>query len=126
MHFLVVLYLGLNIPKHGRLLCEEAQPWKADQHIGFNFGGVSDETLLQMRTGDGKENTAWATPMWLRDVSDHRSEKGLKISFACCSAEELATFLGKRHAEVKPKKGTGCEYRKSSYLPARSATKRHL
>ena len=79
-----------------------------------------------MRTGAGNENTARAKPTWLRDVSDYRSEKGLKISFACCSAEELATFLEKCFAEVKPKKGTGCEYSKSSYLPAQSATKRHL
>ena len=61
------------------------------------FGDVSDETLLQMitesklatRTQPGRTTTS------LRVVSDYRSEKGLKISFAPCSAEELATFLEK-------------------------------
>ena len=90
------------------------------------FGDISDETLLQMLTEAGNENTARATSTWLWVVSDYRREESLKISFACCSAEELATFLEKFYAEVKPKKGTGCEYSKSSYLAARAATQRHL
>ena len=88
------------------------------------FGHVSDETLLQLITQAGNENTARATSSWLRVVSDDRSQKGPTISFVCSSAEELATVLEKVYAEVRPKKG--CEYSRSSNLAARAAVQRHL
>ena len=88
------------------------------------FGVVSDEELLRIISEGTNGNTARATSTWLRVVSEYREEKGVGLSFATCTAEELAAFLERFYAEVKPKKHG--EYSKSSYLAARAAIQRHL
>ena len=88
------------------------------------FGVVSDEELLRIISEGTNGNTARATSTWLRVVSEYREEKGVGLSFATCTAEELAAFLERFYAEAKPKKHG--EYSKSSYLAARAAIQRHL
>ena len=88
------------------------------------FGVVSDEELLRIISEGTNGKTTGATSTWLRVVSEYREEKGVGLSFATCTAEELAAFLERFYAEVKPKKHG--EYSKSSYLAARAATQRHL
>ena len=88
------------------------------------FGVVSDEELLRIISEGTNGNTARATSTWLRVVSEYREEKGVGLSFATCTAEELAAFLERFYAEVKPKKHG--EYSKSSYLAALAAIQRHL
>ena len=88
------------------------------------FGVVSDEQLLRIISEGTNGNTARATSTWLRVVSEYREEKGVGLSFATCTAEELAAFLERFYAEVKPKKQGECS--KSSYLAARAAIQRHL
>ena len=89
-----------------------------------SFGAVSDEQLLRLIAEGTNGNTARATSMWLRVVSEYRQEKGFELSFATCTAEELAAFLEKFFAEVRPQKDG--EYSKSSYLAARAPIQRHL
>ena len=88
------------------------------------FGAVSDEELVRFMAEGTNGNTARATSMWLRVVSEYRQEKGFELSFATCTAEELAAFLEKFFAEVRPQKDG--EYSKSSYLAARAPIQRHL
>ena len=76
------------------------------------------DLLLKVRN----QNTYQAT--WLRAVTAFRNEKKLDIYFATYLAEELGALLVQLYSELKPAKGG--EYRRSSYLAARTAIQRHI
>lgn len=89
------------------------------------FASVSDKDIEDLIAGAENENTAKATALWLRVVTEFRREKSLDICFATCTAEEFNEFLCRFYMELKPKK-SDTEYARSSYLAARSALQRHV
>lgn len=88
------------------------------------FLSVSNEDIEKLVEDAKNVNTARATSVWLRAVTEFREEKGSNISFALCSAEELNDFLCLFYAQLKPKRGE--VYSRSSYLAARAAVQRHV
>lgn len=94
--------------------------------MGERFGpALSSAEIDTLLEGALNKNTERATTVWLRAVTSFRKEKGLDLSFATCSAQELSDFLCQFYASVRPQKA-GVEYSKSSYLAARAAIQRHL
>ena len=92
------------------------------ERFGPALSPAETDMLLK---GALNKNTERATTVWLRTVTSFRKEKGLDLSFATCSAQEVNDFLCQFYASVRPQKA-GVEYSKSSYLAARAAIRRHL
>lgn len=88
------------------------------------FGSSTVEERDKLIADAVSKRTVASTNTWITSFEDYCKKIGEHISYKDTSAEDLASILERYYVDAR--KQDGSEYRRSSFIAARSAINRHL